>query len=255
MMILSILFFITAALYSAVGFGGGSTYNALLVIFNTNYLLLPTIALICNIIVVSGGSYRFIKAKHIRVSDILPLIITSIPFAWLGGIIPLSKTFFVGLLGITLFLSALRMLIPYKKSDHTIMNSPNRVWSIGPIIGAILGFLAGLTGIGGGIFLAPVLHLLNWGRAKSIAGICSLFILLNSISGLLGQIFKLHHHNTLEQATSYWSLFISVFIGGQIGSWLSSTRLKAKTITTLTAILILYVSLELLWRWIKLLFA
>ncbi len=243
MVVLSLSFFITAILYASIGFGGGSTYNALLVLAEVDYQLLPVIALLCNLIVVSGGAWRFARGGYIKLKRILPLIVTSIPAAWIGGNIEISEGSFILILGLALLFSGLKMLWPDKGNNISV-----NFTFIAPVIGGALGFLAGLVGIGGGIFLAPILHLLRFDNAKAIAGTCSVFILLNSLSGLVGQITKLGDVNLLSQISLYWLLFPAVFIGGQIGSYMGAVQLKPNVIKQMTAILILYVALRLLWR-------
>ncbi|MCB9978532.1 MAG: sulfite exporter TauE/SafE family protein [Rhodospirillales bacterium] len=251
-MVLAFLFFMTALLYACVGFGGGSTYNALLVLNETEYRIIPFIALTCNIIVVSGGVWHFSRHKHIKIEQILPWIILSVPAAWLGGYIKVPEVVFIGVLGSALLLSGIKMLWP--ENEVISLPSQNRRALAGlplipPVVGASLGFLAGMTGIGGGIFLAPVLHLLRWSDPKNIAGTCSLFILVNSLAGLVGQMMKLDTSGLLQSAvSSYWIVLPAVFIGGQIGSWMGASRINIHVIRKITAILILYVSIRLLWR-------
>lgn len=250
MILLAILFFITALLYATVGFGGGSTYNALLVLNGVDYRILPAIALSCNIIVVTGGVFRFGLAGHIKLSRIAPWIATSIPAAWIGGRIPVSEKLFIGLLGLSLAFAGLRMLFQEGKSSST-GKARNPIW-LAASGGAGLGLLSGVVGIGGGIFLAPILHVIRWGEAKAIAGACSLFILVNSVSGLAGQIAKLGNIELLGSLGGYWPLFPAVLIGGQIGSWLGSGRLSEIWVRRMTAVLILYVAARLLIRWLQL---
>ena len=117
------------------------------------------------------------------------------------------------------------------------------------IVGALIGFLSGLVGIGGGIFLAPVLYFINWGTPRRIAAACSLFILANSISGLAGQMMKLDDVSLLSESFKYWPLLIAVLFGGQIGSWATSNLLRPVIIKRLTSVLVLYVAARLLYRW------
>ncbi len=249
MLALAVSFFITAILYAAVGFGGGSTYNALLVLADTDYRILPAIALICNLIVVSGGTYRFAKAGHVDLKRIMPWIITSVPAAWLGGFIQISEEMFIGLLGFSLLAAGLRMIFIKNKKQKLRQEIINKYRFLPPIIGVFLGLLAGLVGIGGGIFLAPILYLLHWDNAKKIAAACSVFILVNSLAGLSGQLMKLGDLQLIGEISAYWLLFPAVLIGGQIGSIMGAKYLNLKTISLMTAILILYVSLRLIWRW------
>lgn len=253
MILLTFSFFATAILYAAVGFGGGSTYNALLVLAQSDFRILPAIALICNLIVVSGGTYQFHRAGYIDIKQIAPWIITSVPAAWLGGYLHVSEVLFVGLLGVSLLLSGLRMLWTAWAKESGRQNTPRRMIHryrlLAPGIGALLGLLAGLVGIGGGIFLAPVLHLLHWDGARKIAATCSVFILVNSLAGLTGQLMKLGKMQLMGEISSYWMLFPAVLIGGQIGSYWGVKRLNPNTIRLFTALLILYVAGRLLLRW------
>ncbi|WP_375206169.1 sulfite exporter TauE/SafE family protein [Hyphococcus sp.] len=246
------LFFFTAALYASVGFGGGSTYNALLVLAGVDYRILPTIALACNIIVVAGGSYAFARSGHLRLKRIAPFLITSVPAAWAGGRIPVSETIFIGVLGFSLLVAGLHLAFDRNRDLDGDMKSaaPWLAWAAGGLIG----FISGLVGIGGGIFLAPVLYFIRWGKPKEIAGACSLFILANSLSGLTGQLMKLGDIEALSMLGAYWMLFPAVLIGGQIGSRLANAGLSSFAIKRLTAVLILYVSVRLLLRWQGLIF-
>ncbi len=250
MYILSCLFFATALLYSMVGFGGGSTYTALLVISKTNYLILPAISLLCNIIVVTGGTLRFAYNKHISIKKLWPSFVLSVPCAWLGGSIVISEVFFTGLLGFSLFCAACVMFLQsylQHKSNKVFKVKNYNKFALIPI-GGTLGFVSGMAGIGGGIFLAPILYFIAWGKEKSIAGACSFFIFINSIAGALGQINKLENLEKLNELYNYIPLFIAVFIGGQIGSYFSCKKIKNKYLRLLTSILVFYVSCVLLIR-------
>ncbi len=245
---LIILFFVTAALYAAVGFGGGSTYNALLVISGADYRILPAVALACNIIVVTGGVWRFYKAGLLPVRAMLPFLVASVPAALIGGRLPVSETLFVGLLGGALLLSGLRLLVHTENGGAGLAaRKPPISLALG--VGGAIGLLSGVVGIGGGIFLAPVLYALRWDSPRKIAAACSLFILANSLSGLSGQIMKLSDTSLLALALPYWPLLPAVFIGGQIGSWLAAGGLNPKYLKRMTAVLILYVAVRLIYKW------
>lgn len=248
-MLLAILFAVTAALYASVGFGGGSTYNALLALNQVDYRILPAIALICNIIVVTGGSYRFAKAGLVPWRRLWPILLVSAPLAWLGGRVPISKELFIGLLGISLLVAGLLLLFQREREEDI----PDRQSAVlTPTIGAGVGLLSGLVGIGGGIFLAPVLHLIGWARAKRIAASASVFILVNSITGLAGQLMKLNDAGQVASLTSWWPLALGVLVGGQVGSMVGVRLLPAVLVRRLTAILILYVAIRLLGQWLNL---
>ncbi|HEX8525467.1 sulfite exporter TauE/SafE family protein [Allosphingosinicella sp.] len=240
---LGALFFLTALIYGAAGFGGGSTYNALLVLAGTDYRAVPVIALSCNILVTAISSWRFARRGHVEWRRIAPVLVLSIPFAWLGGRLAIAETAFVGILAASLLASGLLMLW----QPHWREEAPRRAFSkwLEPVAGAALGFLAGLVGIGGGIFLAPLLYMLRWGPPKAIAGTCAVFILANSISGLAGQLAKGSGRTAGEALAAHWPLFPAVLAGGLIGSTLASGRLDPKYVRILTALLILYVAVRL----------
>tara|TARA_R110002096_G_scaffold17241_2_gene59672 strand:- start:1504 stop:2262 length:759 start_codon:yes stop_codon:yes gene_type:complete len=242
---LAALFFLTALAYAAVGFGGGSTYTALLVLAETDYRILPAIALTCNIAVVTGSVIQYASADLIRWKRLLPLTALSIPMAWLGGLLEIPERTFITLLGLALLASAIALVI-----RRPAQAGPPRRWPVwaGPALGGGIGFLAGLVGIGGGIFLAPVLHFVRWGRVREIAAAASVFILVNSLAGLVGHAQRLSGSGDIAAILDYWPLLPAVLIGGQIGVWLGRTRTSEVWLIRLTALLVLFVALRLLWR-------
>ena len=249
LLLLTALFFIVAMAYSAVGFGGGSSYNALLILSGMDYRLVPAIALSCNILVVAGGVYHHARARTLSLEQLLPFILLSVPMAWLGGRLVVSEQVFIGLLGFSLLVAAMQMM---KKQRGTSMRhgfGKTQYWLISTGLGAGIGLLAGITGIGGGIFLAPLIYLLKLAPARTVAGLTSGFILVNSAAGLAGQMMKAGDWSPLAGWVGAWPLFIVVVLGGQIGSRLGAYRLPEVWIRRLTAILILYVALRLIWRW------
>jgi hypothetical protein len=245
---LAAIFLATAFLYSSVGFGGGSTYNALLVLNGTDYRAIPLISLVCNILVVGVGCWRFARDGNVPWRRIWPLILLSVPMAWLGGSTPIGERTFVGLLALALGASGMAML---RQPDRTNGREAARTarWSE-PLIGGGLGYVSGLVGIGGGIFLAPVLHLLRWGNAKAIAGTCTAFIFVNSIAGLAGQLGKHDGFDRAQELASHWLLFPAVVLGGLLGSALGSGRLRPAHVRYATAILVLYVAVRLGQRYL-----
>ena len=239
-------FALTALLYASVGFGGGSTYNALLVLADTDYRLLPSIALLCNLIVVTGGTIRFARAGQVPWRPLWPILLLSAPCAWAGGRLPVDKPLFVALLGSALLLAGLLMLV--QRPARQEGGAPNRLAWIGIPIGMGVGFFSGIVGIGGGIFLAPVLHLLRWASARQIAASASVFILVNSLAGLAGQLMKQDAAAPPVAIAGYWPLFVAVLIGGQIGTHAGVRILPDRIIRMGTAALILYVAVQLLWQ-------
>ena len=239
---LAAAFFVTALLYASVGFGGGSTYNALLALSGVDYRLLPAIALACNIVVVTGGSIRFARAGITPWRGALLLTALAAPAAFLGGLTPVSEQLFLTILGVALVLTALTLLIPVRDRD----GEPTRAARLMPILAVPIGYLAGLVGIGGGIFLAPLLHLTRWNSARAIAATASLFILVNSVFGLGGQLLKGGGDRLASAVTLGLPLLIAVAIGGQIGSLLAARILPQAWIRWLTAALTAWVGTRLL---------
>ena len=242
MIILSILFFVTALIYSSVGFGGGSTYLAILLIWGVPYTIFPVIALVCNIIVVSGNSINFIRSKNININLLFPYLIGSIPFAFIGGSITIEKSLFEILLFCVLLVAGIFLLIESKSfnKEQIKINKIPRLISIS--IGSIIGFMSGLVGIGGGIFLSPLLFLMKAGYPRHITSSASLFILINSIFGIAGQLTK---DQVLDQVIKYWPLFLTVLIGGQIGSLLNIKFLSNKILALLTSFLVIFVAIRM----------
>ena len=239
MIILSILFFITAILYSSVGFGGGSTYLALLLIWNIPYYIFPVIALFCNIIVVSGNSFNYVRKGNYDLNLLYPFLIGSIPFAFLGGSLEVDKDFFEKLLFLVLFVAGVLLLVNNKSYEekNILIKKINIYTSL--LIGSILGFISGIVGIGGGIFLSPILFLLKAAKPKVIVTTASLFILINSISGIIGQFTK---KIVISEIISFWPLLISVFIGGLLGNYLNIKLLSSRVLAIITSLLVIFVA-------------
>ena len=242
MIILSIFFFITAILYSSVGFGGGSTYLALMLIWDIPYYIFPIIALFCNIIVVSGNSVNYIKSGNLNLKLLTPYLFGSIPFAFIGASISIEKELFEILLFFVLFIAGMFLLIESKSfnEDQIKLKQIPKILSI--FVGSIIGFVSGIVGIGGGIFLSPFLFLMKAGHPKHIVTSASLFILINSIFGVIGQLTK---DTVFHEFSSYWPLFLSVFIGGQIGNLLNIKFLSNKTLTLITSLLVIFVAIRM----------
>lgn len=241
-----LFFFLVAILYSSVGFGGGSSYLAILALTGIIYTQIRSTALLCNIVVVIGNVFLFQKQKLYQWNKVLPLIIFSIPFSFIGGYLRISQTFFFILLGITLVFASITMWVS-KKKKFDEDNYENLSMLKNSSYGGFIGFISGMVGIGGGIFLAPLLHITKWDNSKKIAATASIFILVNSISGLLGQ-----YYNPVFSID--WNLtsilLITVFIGGQIGSRISNRYFSSIQLKKATAILIAFVGLRILIKYL-----
>ena len=242
MLLLAILFFVTAILYSSVGFGGGSTYLALLLIWGVPYFLFPVIALSCNIIVVSGNCFNYIRAGNLNLKLLIPYLVGSIPLAYIGGSLPIDKKLFEILLFFVLLISGILLLFNFRSYDDKKENYQKIPLTISIFIGGILGIISGVAGIGGGIFLSPILFLIGAGRPKHIVTAASLFILINSVSGIIGQLTK---SEVLVEMLNYWHLFAAVFIGGQIGNFLNLKIFPTRILALVTASLVLFVSIRI----------
>ena len=245
MILLAILFLVSAALYSSVGFGGGSTYLAILLIWGIPYSIFPIVALFCNIIVVSGNCFNYIRAGNLNLKLLLPYLAGSIPLAYIGGSLLIEKKLFEILLFLVLAIAGTLLLFNFKFYDDKEENYKNIPSIISVLIGGILGFVSGVVGIGGGIFLSPILFLLRAGRPKHIVTTASLFILINSISGIIGQLSK---NTVLSEIQNYWYLLVAVLIGGQIGNFLNLKIFPTRVLALVTAFLVLFVAFRMLIR-------
>ncbi len=245
MIILSILFFITAVLYSSVGFGGGSTYLALLLIWDVPYYIFPIIALFCNIIVVTGNSINYVRAGNHNFKLLIPFLIGSIPLAFIGGTLIVKKEIFEILLFLVLSIAGLLLLINNKSyEDKNIIIKKLHLF-VSILIGSVLGLISGIIGIGGGIFLSPILFLLKADKPKNIVTTASLFILINSIFGVLGQLTK---ENILNEIILYWPLFLTVLIGGLFGNYLNLKIFSNRVLALITSLLVIFVAIRMAFK-------
>lgn len=233
------LFFTVSIVYSSIGFGGGSSYLAILALTTITFTQIRTTSLLCNLFVVSGNVLYYYRLNQLDLKKTIPIVSLSIPFAFLGGYLKINETIFFILLGTLLILASIMMW--YSKKNKTDYSKNNRIKN--SFIGGIIGFFSGIVGIGGGIFLAPTLHLSNWDTTKKIASTSSLFILLNSLAGLLGQFYN---PNFTINWTLTLILLLTVLIGGQIGRSISQKKLTSNQIKKITSLLIGYVGIKIL---------
>lgn len=247
MLYTALAFVVVAFLYASVGFGGGSSYTAILIASGLSWQLVPPVSLLCNIIVVTGGVYHFARAGHLDMKFAIPLIGASVPAAFIAGTVRLDEPTFLLVLAIALLVSGSLMLLDrqWRQQEQT---RPELGTTALLTLGLSLGALAGLTGIGGGIYLAPVLHFFRLADAKTVAATASLFILVNSLAGLGGQLAKLGAEAQVLLDAGYLVLPVAVLLGGQIGSRIGATLLPAAPIRRLTGLVVLIVALRLLWQ-------
>lgn len=244
LIILCVVFFVIAAIYASVGFGGGSSYLAILALMTVSFFTMRSLAVICNIVVVGGSTYWFLKNKYFEFRSFWPFVVSSVPLAFIGASFRLTERIFFLILGCVLIAAAVFLIWQTQKigksQDDDLKKYPIVV---SLLLGASIGLISGLVGIGGGIFLAPILYYLKWGVASKVAALASFFILVNSLAVLGGLIyaetFALPLWGTIFMA-------LSVFAGGQIGVRYSLKKLSAKKIKLLTAVLVLIVGVRVL---------
>ena len=244
---LAIGFFVVALIYSAVGFGGGSTYIALLALSDYPAEVVPLIALPCNIAVVSVGSYLAVHRRDFDWRLSAPFFVASVPMAFVGGLIPLDATAYFLLLGLSLAIAGVSLIV--RTAPDGAMTLGARSWGLASVIGGGLGLLSGMVGIGGGIFLAPILHHLRWASSKTIAALCSFFILMNSLSGLAGQILKTGTDSAISGLYEAIPMLIAVVLGGVVGGRFVIEGVANQRVAQLTGLLVLLVGLRILWAW------
>ena len=230
--------FLVAVLYSSVGHGGASGYLGVMAFLAVAPEVTRPTALVLNLFVASIAFVQFYRAKHFDWKIFLPFAVASVPMAFVGGMIHLPTTIYKIILGVTLILAAIRLAINLKSEREP--NAP-QIW-ICLIIGAILGLVSGLVGVGGGIFLTPILLLFNWTETKKAAGISALFILVNSISGLLG-----NRAQVLELPSTVWIWITAAVIGGIIGATLGSFRFNSLTLRRVLAVGLLIAGVKLIF--------
>jgi hypothetical protein len=219
---LALAFCIVAFLYSSVGLGGGSSYTALMAIIGVHYLLIPTISLTLNLIVTSIASINFLRGGHGRIRLLLPFLITSIPMAYIGGSLHFPKDIFFLLLMATLVLVALRVYV-WDRPELRLNLTDSGKLAISLMTGGILGFIAGAVGIGGGIYLVPLIIVLGLGTEKEAAATGAIFIWLNSCAGLVARV------GDFPDPVTIFPLVLAVIIGGAAGSSLGANKYEPRT--------------------------
>ncbi|HEB59829.1 MAG TPA: sulfite exporter TauE/SafE family protein [Gammaproteobacteria bacterium] len=240
MYVVAALFFVVAAVYSSVGLGGGSSYTALMAILGFSTLAIPFVSLTLNLIVTSVGSFNFIRNRHAQWRLILPFVLSSIPMAYLGGALDLPKEVFYGLLLVSLVFVAARIYL-WQDTSLRLDFSPRARVIVAVLAGGILGLVAGIVGIGGGVYLVPLIIILGLGSQKEAAACGAIFVWLNSLSGLLARL----QYNAID-ITAYWPLVAAVLLGGFAGSWLGAFRLAPRTMDRILGVIILVAIVALL---------
>jgi len=239
LLVLSVCILAMAILYASVGHGGASGYIAIMALFSLAPDAFKPTALVLNILVSAIATFYFSRAGHFSWPLFWPFAATSIPFSFLGGYLRLPTHVYQPLVGIVLLASAYR-LFPRKDPEAAEVLRPSIAAAL--IVGAVLGFLSGLTGVGGGIFLSPLLLLLGWARIKEVSAVSSLFILVNSVAGLLGHVGSLQ---TMPRYVPILAVF--ALAGGVTGSFLGSSRIPAPGIVRALSVVLVIAGFKLLF--------
>jgi len=234
-----ILLFLVAFLYSSVGHGGASGYLALMAIFSFAPEVMKPTALLLNLFVSLTSFIQFYRGKHFNWKIFLPFAVTSVPIAYIGGLITVDDNIYKKILGILLIIPIIRFLFFANIKVEEIKRS-NLILSL--LIGAAIGFLSGLIGIGGGIILSPVLLLLKWTDMKQTAAISAIFIFVNSLSGLAGQLQK-----GINFSADMYAYVAIAFVGGICGAYFGSLKFKSNILKYMLAIVLIVAAYKLLF--------
>ena len=231
--------FVVAVLYSSVGHGGASGYLAVMAFLAVAPEVTRPTALVLNLFVASIGTVQFYRAGYFSWRIFLPFAIASIPMALVGGMIHLPTDIYKLILGVVLCLAAVRLAIRLKNDDE--VSEPPIIACL--LIGAVIGLLSGLVGVGGGIFLTPILLLMRWAETRVAAGVSVLFILVNSAAGLVGP-FRRGDLSSLP--ADVWLWVAAAVIGGLVGSTLGSKKFNSITLRRVLAVVLLFAGVKLI---------
>ena len=240
-LLLAAAFLCISYLSASVGLGGGSSYTAIMAVAGIAPMAIPLVSLSMNLVVTSAGSYQYIRHRHASWKLITPFLVSSLPMAYLGGSLQLPKSLFYGILFVSLLIVVTRIFLFDKTTLRWSITGWKRI-AISLVAGSVLGFIAGVVGIGGGIYLVPLIIILGLGSEKQAAASGSIFIWLNSITGLMARV---QHHSI--DIRDYYPLIIAVFIGGMLGAFMGATRLRPQTMQRILGCIIV-VALCLLAR-------
>ncbi len=238
LLLLSVAIVVVAFLYSSVGHAGASGYIAVMTLWGLAPPVIRPSALVLNILVASIGAFQFWRAGHFDWRLFWPFALLSVPAAYFGGYLHVPTPLLKILLGVVLLFSAARLI--FRRGDPASVTPPTRPVAVG--MGAAIGFLSGLTGTGGGIFLTPLLLFFNWARIRQAAAVSALFILVNSIAGLVGFFTANHSIPSLG-----FILAIAAVIGGSVGSHLGSRRFPVRAISIILATVLVIAGIKLIF--------
>lgn len=244
-MINAFLFFLIALVYSSAGFGGGSMYLAVLSQSGLSDVSVRIGGLACNAVVTSTGTFHFNLKKWIVWREVLKLLAFSTPACIVGSLLHFeTSTYFILLASCLLPAGVITVFGLHHKTEQDVLTIQTKWW-LYPV-SMLIGFISGISGIGGGVYLSPILHITKWGSAKHIAATSSVYILVNSIAGMIVLISK----NGFADLASVGWLGLAVFTGGLIGSRLSSNLFSQKTVRILTGVIIIFASVKIFAKYL-----
>ncbi|HEX8130341.1 MAG TPA: sulfite exporter TauE/SafE family protein [Pyrinomonadaceae bacterium] len=239
--ILSLLILAAAALYSSVGHAGASGYLAAMALFGLAPVTMKPTALCLNVLVASIATFRFWRAGCFHWPLFWPFAVASIPLAFVGGALTLPAAIYKQIVGLTLLYAAIRLFLYTRAKAEAAAAERTVPLAAAMLLGGLIGLLSGLTGVGGGIFLSPLLLLMNWADTRRTAGVSAAFILVNSIAGLAGNLTNLQ---ALPNALPYFA--VAAIIGGIVGSEFGSRRLASVTIRRLLAVVLIVAGVKMI---------
>lgn len=231
-------FFAVAFLYASVGHGGASGYLALMALLGFSPFVMKPTALLLNVMVSLIAFFSFYRAKHFKSTLLWPLIAGSIPFAFIGAIMPISDATYKKLLGVVLLLSIIRLI--WNNANQSLKPEPK--WPILFIIGAAIGLVSGMIGMGGGILLSPILLLMGWSTMKQTAAISAIFIFLNSVAGIIGQMKA-----GFDLSPQILSIIVFVLIGGSVGAYYGAEKIPVKSMKYVLALVLVVAAGKLIF--------
>ena len=236
------LFFAAAFLYGSVGLGGGSTYAALLAVFGAGHRAIPPVTLTLNLVVTVVGAFHYIRAGHADFKLIIPVVAASMPMAFLGGYIEVEAALFYPLLAAVLALVAARIFL-WSHVQMSVKWNRSLRWPALIGLGATIGFVSGMVGIGGGIFLVPLILILGLGDAKAAAATGAMFVFLNSASGLVG-----HLQHYVPEWSTIVPMAVATAAGGFLGAWLGANRFSRRRVQKMLGVVVIIAVVLLLLR-------
>jgi hypothetical protein len=233
------LLFLVAFMYASVGHGGASGYLALMAIFSISPDVMKPTALLLNLFVSLTSFIQFYRGRHFNWKIFLPLALASVPFAFAGGLVSIDSSIYKKILGLLLLLPIIRFLF-FRNLRREELRQPD--WPVSLLIGSVIGFLSGLIGIGGGIILSPVLLLLRWTDQKQTAAISALFIFVNSLSGLGGQLVK-----GIQFSPDMFGYVVVAFLGGLCGAYFGALKFNQSVVKYMLASVLMVAAYKLLF--------